>query len=285
MGVLLLIGTRKGLFLVRGDDERRSFELEGPLLAGWQINHAVVDPRDGALYACANSWVYGGTVQRSTDLGKTWTRSEGLGLPEESGLKLASTWHLEPGHASEPGTLWLGGEPAALFRSDDSGRDLAGERRRARPRDPREVDARRRRVDHALDHAGSRRPAATVDRDLGCGRLPDRGRRRDLAARERGHGGVLPAGGSLPRGRAVRAQGARPPRQAGAAVAAEPLRRLPLGRPRGKLGTARGERASVGIRVRSRARSERSRPRVRHSRGGCREPRDVRWATRDLHDG
>ena len=79
MGALLLVGTRKGLFLVRGDDERRSFEVEGPLLPGWQVNHAVLDPRDGALYACANSWVYGGTVQRSTDIGKTWTRSEGLG--------------------------------------------------------------------------------------------------------------------------------------------------------------------------------------------------------------
>ena len=128
MGALLAVGTRKGLFLLRGDDERRSFEVEGPLLPGWSINHAIVDPRDGSLYACANSWVYGGTVQRSTDMGKTWERSEGLGLPEESGLKLASTWHLEPGHASEPGTLWLGGEPGVLFRSDDSGRELAGER-------------------------------------------------------------------------------------------------------------------------------------------------------------
>ena len=121
MGVLLLVGTRKGLFLVRGDDERRSFEVDEPVLPGWQVNHAVADPRDGSLYACANSWVYGGTVQRSTDGGATWTRSEGLGLPEESGLKLASTWHLEPGHASQPGTLWLGGEPGVLFRSDDSG--------------------------------------------------------------------------------------------------------------------------------------------------------------------
>ena len=121
MGALLLVGTRKGLFLLRGDDERRSFEVEGPLLPGWSINHAIVDPRDGSLYACANSWVYGGTVQRSTDMGQTWERSEGLGLPEESGLKLASTWHLEPGHASEPSTLWLGGEPGVLFRSDDSG--------------------------------------------------------------------------------------------------------------------------------------------------------------------
>ena len=121
MGALLVVGTRKGLFLIRGDDERRSFEVEGPFLPGWQVNHALVDPRDGALYACANSWVYGGTVQRSTDMGKTWERSEGLGLPEESGLKLASTWHLEPGHPSQPETLWLGGEPGVLFRSDDSG--------------------------------------------------------------------------------------------------------------------------------------------------------------------
>ena len=43
MGVLLLIGTRKGLFLIRGDDERRSFEVEGPLLPGWSINHAVLE--------------------------------------------------------------------------------------------------------------------------------------------------------------------------------------------------------------------------------------------------
>ena len=57
MAVLLLIGTRKGLFLIRGDDERRSFEIEGPLLPGWSINHAVLDPRDSAVYACANSWV------------------------------------------------------------------------------------------------------------------------------------------------------------------------------------------------------------------------------------
>ena len=135
MGALLVVGTRKGLFLVRGDDERRSFEVEGPLLPGWQVNHAVVDPRDGALYACANSWVYGGTVQRSTDMGKTWERSEGLGLPEESGLKLASTWHLEPGHASEPGTLWLGGEPGVALPLRRLRRELAGERGRARPRD------------------------------------------------------------------------------------------------------------------------------------------------------
>ena len=119
MGVLLLVGTRKGLFLIRGTGNE--WALEGPHLAGWTINHAIADPRDGSFYACSNSWVYGGCVHRSTDGGATWERSEGLGLPEASGLKLAATWHLEPGHASQPGTLWLGGDPGVLFRSDDSG--------------------------------------------------------------------------------------------------------------------------------------------------------------------
>ena len=121
MSVVLLAGTRKGLFVLRRDGDRGGWELDGPLLPGWEIFHAIVDPRDRSLYACANSWVYGGTVQRSEDLGETWVRSEGLGLPEESGLTLEKTWHLEPGHASEPGTLWLGGAPGALFRSDDRG--------------------------------------------------------------------------------------------------------------------------------------------------------------------
>jgi len=122
MGVLILAGTHKGLFLLKGDDSRRQFEIEGPYLPGWDVYHAVVDPRDGALYACANNYVYGGTVHRSDDLGRTWERSEGLGLPEESGLKLEKTWHLEPGHPSEPGTLWLGGAPGVLFESEDGGR-------------------------------------------------------------------------------------------------------------------------------------------------------------------
>ena len=122
MGALILAGTRKGLFVLRGGDgDGRGFELDGPYLPGWEVFHAVLDARDGAIYACANNWVYGGTVHRSDDGGRTWRRSEGLGLPEESGLKLEKTWHLEPGHASEPETLWLGGAPGVLFRSDDGG--------------------------------------------------------------------------------------------------------------------------------------------------------------------
>ncbi len=125
MAVQLSVGTRKGLFLLRGEPGDGAWELEGPLLSGWSVNHALVDPRDGTLYAATNNWVYGGTFHRSRDLGKTWERTEQLGLPEESGLKLAATWHVEPGRSSEPGTLWLGGDPGVLFRSDDAGTSWA----------------------------------------------------------------------------------------------------------------------------------------------------------------
>src|SRR5262249_7346175 len=118
MGVLLPIGTRKGLFLLRRDD-RETWEVEGPLLEGWAVYHAVVDPRDGTLHACTNNPVYGATVHRSADGGETWERAEELGLPEDGELKLNATWHIEPGRDSE---LWLGGDPGVLFRSDDGGR-------------------------------------------------------------------------------------------------------------------------------------------------------------------
>jgi photosystem II stability/assembly factor-like uncharacterized protein len=121
MGVLVLAGTKKGLFLLRSDDGRRDWQLEGPLLEGWEVMHATVDPRDGTMYACAQSFVYGSTVSRSSDEGKTWERSERIGLPEDSGLKFERVWHLEPGHESEPDTLWLGGAPGALLRSTDKG--------------------------------------------------------------------------------------------------------------------------------------------------------------------
>lgn len=121
MGVQILAGTRKGLFLLRADDARRDWTLEGPMLEGWEVFHAAQDPRDGTLFAAANNFVYGATVQRSKDGGRTWERSEGLGLPEETGLTLEKTWHVEPGRDSEPGVLWLGGAPGVLFRTEDSG--------------------------------------------------------------------------------------------------------------------------------------------------------------------
>ena len=120
--VRILVGTRKGLFVLVSGDERREWTIEGPHLVGWETFHATLDPRDGAIYAATNSPVYGATVHRSTDLGTTWTRAEEIGLPESSELKLEKTWHVEPGREDEPGRLWLGGAPGVLFRSDDSGK-------------------------------------------------------------------------------------------------------------------------------------------------------------------
>jgi photosystem II stability/assembly factor-like uncharacterized protein len=109
---LILVGTRKGLFIIRDG------EIEGPHLTGWQIFHATSDPRDGGLYTASNSFVYGGTVHRSTDGGESWERAEAIEAP---GLELGELWHVEPGHASQPRALFLGAAPGALFRSEDGG--------------------------------------------------------------------------------------------------------------------------------------------------------------------
>ncbi len=121
MSVVVLLGTRKGLFLLESDAARREWALEGPHLPGWSVFHAVVDPRDRTIHAATNSDVYGATVHRSADRGQSWTRAEELGLPEESGLTLEKTWHVEPGRDGEDGRLWLGCAPGALFRTDDGG--------------------------------------------------------------------------------------------------------------------------------------------------------------------
>ena len=95
--------------------------MEGPLLDAWGVYHAILDARSGVIYAAANHTTYGPTVQYSSDLGETWKRSQRLVLPEESGAIVNATWHVEPGRPREPETLYLGGDPAVLFRSEDGG--------------------------------------------------------------------------------------------------------------------------------------------------------------------
>jgi hypothetical protein len=97
--VLALVGTRKGLFLLEGDDDRRDWRVEGPLLEGWAVYHATVDARDGTIHAAANHVVYGPTVQRSTDGGTSWRRSKQLSL-DGSHLTVNAVWHIEPGRSS-----------------------------------------------------------------------------------------------------------------------------------------------------------------------------------------
>jgi photosystem II stability/assembly factor-like uncharacterized protein len=119
--VLILVGTCKGLFQLEGDEGRRSWTLREPTLTGWEVFHAVRDPRDGNIHAATNSWAYGPTTHRSTDRGTSWERAADIGLPESSGLTLERTWHVEPGPAAEPDVLYLGGTPGALLRSSDGG--------------------------------------------------------------------------------------------------------------------------------------------------------------------
>jgi photosystem II stability/assembly factor-like uncharacterized protein len=117
VGLAVLVGTKKGLFVLEGDAERLEWTLNGPHLTGFSVYHAIRDPRDGTLYAATN-FFEGGTVHRSSDNGETWERAEELGLPEDGELKLNATWHVEPGGNGE---LWLGVDPGVLFRSDDKG--------------------------------------------------------------------------------------------------------------------------------------------------------------------
>jgi photosystem II stability/assembly factor-like uncharacterized protein len=116
---LLLAGTKKGLFLFSSAD-RRQWERSGPFQAGREINHAVLDPRDGRIWATANDSWFGCELASSPDLGKTWTNTP-LKFPEASGTKLDRIWHIEPGRANQPGVLFAGVAPAALFRTNDGG--------------------------------------------------------------------------------------------------------------------------------------------------------------------
>ncbi len=115
--VLLMVGTRKGLFLLDSDEARRDWRLRGPFADGFEVRDAVYSPSDEAIYVAATSPWFGSAVFRSPDLGETWTHSsEGLSYGDE-GPKLAKLWSVMPAH----GSVFAGVEPAGLFRSDDAG--------------------------------------------------------------------------------------------------------------------------------------------------------------------
>jgi hypothetical protein len=121
-GVAILVGTKKGAYVLRSDPSRKRWETEGPLFPGEPVYHMAFDPRDGAtLYAACNQTWGGPKIRVSRDLGRSWTVVSNPVFPEESPLTFKRTWHIEPGHASEPGVVWAGVEPAALFRSQDAG--------------------------------------------------------------------------------------------------------------------------------------------------------------------
>ncbi len=123
--VHLLIGTRKGVFLLESDALRHSWALRGPFCEAWPINHVIADSATGTIYGGGGNEWFGPAVWKSTDLGESWTHSS-EGLAYAAGEEpIKAVWSLAPGG----GRLYAGVEPAGLFRSDHTGqtwRHVAG---------------------------------------------------------------------------------------------------------------------------------------------------------------
>ena len=126
-GPVLVVGTRKGLWLLGADAGRShgGWQAKGPLLLGHVIQHAVLDPRDRTtLLVAARTGHLGPTVLRSTDLGATFTeatRPPAFATGDRLERSVRAVFWLTPGHADAPGTWYAGGSPQGLFRSDDDG--------------------------------------------------------------------------------------------------------------------------------------------------------------------
>lgn len=124
-GVMLLVGTTKGLFLLQSDASRKRWQVSGPQFPGHAVYAAAADQRNGGarLWAAAHSMHFGAVLHSSDDLGKTWTQPESptVKFPSEAGVSLKQIWQITPGPADQPDTLYCGVEPAALFESRDGG--------------------------------------------------------------------------------------------------------------------------------------------------------------------
>ena len=139
--VRVLVGTRKGAFVLTSDGKRQKWDVSGPHFGGWEIYHVKGSPVDpDRLYASQTSSWFGQVVQRSNDGGKTWepvgntfqyagvpgTHQWYDGTPKPWEFK--RVWHFEPS-LHDPDTVYAGVEDAALFRTTDGGKsweELAG---------------------------------------------------------------------------------------------------------------------------------------------------------------
>ena len=153
--VRVLVGTRKGAFILTSDGKREKWDVSGPHFAGWEMYHLKGSPADpNRLYASQTSGWFGQMIQRSDDGGKTWHQPgtpvgepAAPGPPKSESNKFAydasaakpltthqwydgtqhpwefkRVWHLEPS-LTDPDTVYAGVEDAAIFRSTDGGQN------------------------------------------------------------------------------------------------------------------------------------------------------------------
>lgn len=132
-GVRVLVGTRKGAFILTSDGKRNKWKISGPHFAGWEIYHMNGSPADpNRLYASQSSGWFGQIVQRSNDGGETWEPVGNNfaydGVPgthlwydgTQHPWEFKRVWRFEPS-LTDPDTVFAGVEDAALFRSSDGG--------------------------------------------------------------------------------------------------------------------------------------------------------------------
>ncbi|MFN8635763.1 MAG: sialidase family protein [Chloroflexota bacterium] len=133
-GVRVLVGTKKGAFILTADGKRKHWDVSGPHFAGWEMYHLKGSPAEpNRLYASQSSGWFGQQIQRSDDGGKTWEPVgndftydgkpgthlwyDGTSRPWE----FSRVWHLEPS-LTDPDTVYAGVQDAALFKSTDAGK-------------------------------------------------------------------------------------------------------------------------------------------------------------------
>jgi photosystem II stability/assembly factor-like uncharacterized protein len=121
---VLMIGTRKGLWVARSDDGRQTWRLEGPYEPMSEVHSVAVDTRGASprLFMGSKNWHWGPRVLHSDDLGATWADAPvgAIRFPEDTDTSLEAVWAIAPS-ASEPDVVYAGTQPSALFRSEDRG--------------------------------------------------------------------------------------------------------------------------------------------------------------------
>lgn len=120
---LLAIGTRKGLWLARSDDDRQAWTVDGPHLLAQEVAAVCVDTRRPTPRILAGTQYghWGPSVMWSDDLGATWQETEhgGIRFPEDARAALLRVWQLRPDTTDRPDVVWAGCEPQSLWRSTD----------------------------------------------------------------------------------------------------------------------------------------------------------------------